>query len=216
MIAFLYARVSTGEQNEGMQLREMREFAERRNWQVEIFPDVGQSGAKDSRPELDRMMALVRKRKCDVVVVYRFDRFARSTRQLVNALDEFNVLGVQFVSLHENIDTTTPVGRLAFHIFAAIAEFERELIRERVRSGVAYARAKGKRLGRPRVDLDREKITQLRALGASTRAIAEALGVSHVTISRALRKAGTKSSSQHTVETVENRQPKMTVLGGAK
>ena len=149
MKAFLYARVSTGEQNEGMQLREMRELAERRGWAQELFVDAGYSGAKETRPELDRMMGLVRRRKCDVVLVYRFDRFARSTRHLVNALDEFRALGVQFISVHEAIDTTTPVGRMAFQIFAAIAEFERELIRERVKSGMAHAKAKGQHVGRP-------------------------------------------------------------------
>jgi len=205
VIAFLYARVSTGEQNEGMQLREMRELAERRGWQVEIFPDVGVSGAKDSRPELDRMMTLVRKRKCDVVMVYRFDRFARSTRQLVNALEEFNALGVQFVSVHEAIDTTTPTGRLAFHIFAAISEFERELIRERVRSGVAHARAQGKRLGRPQADLDHTKIASLRASGASLRTIAHKLGISHQAVMRSLRRAVTKSSAEQPVENADNK-----------
>ena len=153
MRAFLYARVSTGEQNEGMQLREMQELATRRSWEQEIFADVGVSGAKASRPELDRMMKLVRQGKGDVVIVYRFDRFARSTQQLVNALEEFKALGVQFISVHEAIDTTTPMGKFAFTVFAAIAEFEREIIRERVKSGVAHARARGMRLGRPTVDV---------------------------------------------------------------
>ena len=100
------------------------------------------------------MKRLARRGKCDVVMVYRFDRFARSTQHLVNALSEFQALGVQFVSVHESIDTTTPMGKFAFTVFAAIAEFERELIRERVKSGVAHARAKGMRLGRPRADVD--------------------------------------------------------------
>lgn len=192
MKAFLYARVSTGEQDSGMQLREMDEFAERRGWDTETFTD-STSGAKERRPGLDSMMALVRKRKCDVILVYRFDRFARSTRQLVNALDEFNVLGVQFVSLHESIDTTTPMGKFAFAIFAAIAEFERAIIRERVKSGVAHARLKGIRLGRPRVAVDIEKLALLRAEGISTRGIAGRLGISHASVVRALKRAGTKS-----------------------
>lgn len=193
MRAFLYARVSTGEQNEGMQVREMLEFAKNRRWCTEVFTDAGWSGSKERRPELDRMMALVRKRKCDVVLVYRFDRFARSTRQLVNALDEFNVLGVQFVSLHESIDTTTPMGKFAFAVFAAIAEFERELIRDRVKSGVAQARASGKRLGRPKTAVDTSQIASLRAQGFSLRAIGEKVGVSHASILRSLREGGTKS-----------------------
>jgi DNA invertase Pin-like site-specific DNA recombinase len=194
MIAFLYGRVSTGEQNEGMQVREMRELAERRNWQVEMFVDAGYSGAKESRPELDRMMGLVRRGKCDVVLVYRFDRFARSTRQLVNALDEFRALGVQFISVHESIDTTTPMGKFAFTVFAGIAEFEREIIRERVRSGVAHARSKGVRLGRPRGDVDVEKIALLRTQNVPWREIGKRLGVSHTQAIRAYQQAVTKSS----------------------
>jgi DNA invertase Pin-like site-specific DNA recombinase len=184
--AFLYARVSTGEQDTGMQLREMVEFAERRSWEFEVFTD-SISGAKDRRPGLDSMMAQARRRKCDVVLVYRFDRFARSTRQLVNALAEFDSLGIQFVSIHEAIDTTSPMGRFAFAVFAAIAEFERELIRGRVKSGVAHARSQGTRLGRPRVAVDLEKIAQWRAAGASLRTIASKLGISHASVVRALQ-----------------------------
>src|SRR5690349_9736298 len=119
-----------------MQLREMQEFANSRNWELELFPDVGQSGGKESRPELDRMMQLVRRRKCDVVLVYKFDRFARSLRHLLNALAEFDALGIAFISLHDNIDTTTPSGRLMFQIIGAFAEFERAMIRARVKSGI--------------------------------------------------------------------------------
>jgi len=117
-------------------------------------------------------------------VVYRYDRFARSLRQLVNALCEFDALGIQFVSLHEGVDTSTPNGRLVFGIFASIAEFERELIRERVRSGLAAARARGKRLGRPQRAVDSEKIAALRALGLSWRAIAAELGAGVGTVHR--------------------------------
>ena len=186
MRAALYARVSTNEQDEGMQLREMREFAERRKWSAEIFADPGYSGAKVSRPELDRMLALCRRRKFDVVVVYRFDRFARSTKQLVDALEEFGRLGIEFVSLHEQVDTSTPNGKLLFHIFAAISEFERSLIRERVISGLANAKAKGKRLGRPRRNADVEQIRALRRSGRSWRHIAAVMGVPVSTVRRAL------------------------------
>ena len=189
MRAFLYARVSTGEQNEGMQVREMTERAARSGYDVEIFTD-SISGAKEKRPGLDRMMDLVRRGKCDVVMVYRFDRFARSTQHLVNALNEFQALGVQFISVHEAIDTNTPMGKFAFHVFAAIAEFERELIRERVRSGVAHARSKGHRLGRPRADVDASQIMLLRSQRLSLRAIARELEVSHATVRRALQDAG--------------------------
>src|SRR4029078_9187264 len=107
---------------------------------------------------LDRLLADCRKRRVDAVVVYRYDRFARSLRQLVNALEEFRSLGIDFISLHEGVDTSTPNGRLIFGIFASIAEFERELIRDRVRSGLALAKSQGKRLGRPQVVVDRLRI----------------------------------------------------------
>jgi DNA invertase Pin-like site-specific DNA recombinase len=141
------------------------------------YVDVGVSGAKERRPELDRLLTECRRRRVDAVVVYRYDRFARSLRQLVNALCEFDALGIQFVSLHEGVDTSTPNGRLVFGIFASIAEFERELIRERVRSGLAAARARGKRLGRPPARVDASKIGALRAQGYGWRKIAAELGV---------------------------------------
>jgi DNA invertase Pin-like site-specific DNA recombinase len=127
----LYARVSTlAGQDPEMQLRELREYCQRRGLQiVEEFIDKGISGSKERRPALDRLMVACRKRLVDGVVVYRYDRFARSLRQLVNALDEFRTLGIDFISLHEGVDTSTPNGRLVFGIFASIAEFERELIR---------------------------------------------------------------------------------------
>jgi len=198
VIAFLYARVSTGEQNEGMQLREMQEYAARAGWKTEIFPDVGVSGAKDRRPELDRMMALVRRRKCDVVLVYKFDRFARSLRFLVNALAEFDALGVAFVSVRDNIDTTLPAGRLMFHVIGAIAEFERSLIAERVKSGLQEAkkqleagkpthRGKTRWAGRPGHDVDTEQIHRLRANGHALRAIAKTVGISEASVRRALK-----------------------------
>ncbi len=163
----LYARVSTTNgQSPEMQLAELREYATRRGWEVAAeHIDLGISGARERRPELDKLWADCRRRKVDAVVVYRYDRFARSLRQLVNALEEFRALGIDFVSLHEGVDTSTPNGRLVFGIFASIAEFERELIRSRVRSGLAAAKAKGKCLGRPRTTVDAAQIAQLRASG---------------------------------------------------
>ena len=169
-----------------MQLREMCEFAERRKWSAEIFADPGYSGAKVSRPELDRMLALCRRRKFDVVVVYRFDRFARSTKQLVDALEEFGRLGIEFVSLHEQVDTSTPNGKLLFHIFAAISEFERSLIRERVISGLAHAKAKGIKLGRRARNRDVEQMRALRHQGRSWRYIAAVMGIPTSTVRRAV------------------------------
>ncbi len=167
--AAIYARVSTHNgQNPEMQLEEVRAYCERREWKiVGEYVDTGISGAKEHRPALDRLLSACRKRLVDAVVVYRYDRFARSLRQLVNALEEFRALGIDFVSLREGVDTSTPNGRLVFGIFATFAEFERELIRDRVRSGVAGARAKGKRLGRPRVALDPSRVATLRAQGLS-------------------------------------------------
>ena len=137
--AAIYARVSTNNgQNPEMQLGELRVFCNRREWEIiEEFVDAGVSGSKEHRPALDRLKSACQKRLVDAVVVYRYDRFARSLRQLVNALEEFRALGIDFVSLHEGVDTSTPNGRLVFGIFASIAEFERELIRDRVRSGLA-------------------------------------------------------------------------------
>lgn len=119
--------------------------------------------------------------------MYRYDRFARSLRQLVNALEEFRALEIDFISIHEGVDTSTPNGRLVFGIFASIAEFERELIRDRVRSGIAAARSRGRILGRPRLEVDRARIARLRASGASVRAISEQLGISLGRVHRALQ-----------------------------
>ncbi len=185
--AAIYARVSTHNgQNPEMQLDELRAYCKKRGWEVAgEFVDKGISGAKEHRPALDRLLSLCRKRSVDAVVVYRYDRFARSLRQLVNALEEFRALGIDFVSLHEGVDTSTPNGRLVFGIFASIAEFERELIRDRVRSGLAAAKAKGKRLGRPRIAVDAARVARLRAEGASWAAIGEKLGVGEGTVRRA-------------------------------
>jgi DNA invertase Pin-like site-specific DNA recombinase len=130
---------------------------------------------------IDQLLAGCRKRLFDAVVVFRYDRFARSLRHRVNALGEFDALGVQFVSLHEGVDTSTPNRRLVFGIFWSIAEFERELIRDRVRSGIAAARARGKRLGRPRRDVDGGQVAALRAQGRSWRGVGRELGVSVAT-----------------------------------
>lgn len=190
MRAAIYARVSTLNhgQDPTMQTRELREYCQHRGWEVAgEYVDVGVSGAKESRPQLDALSVECRKRRVDAVVVYRYDRFARSLRQLVNALEEFRALGIQFISLHEGVDTSTPNGRLVFGIFASIAEFERELIRDRVKSGIAAARSKGKRLGRPRLDVDTARIGALRASGLSWPKIAEELGLSVGTVYQAAR-----------------------------
>lgn len=184
----LYARVSTmNGQDPNVQLRELREYCERRGFEIaEEFVDKGISGSRERRPALDKLMVACRKRMIDAVVVYRYDRFARSLRQLVNALEEFRSLDIDFISIHEGVDTSTPNGRLVFGIFASIAEFERELIRDRVRSGIAAARSRGRVLGRPRLEVDRARIVRLRASGASVRAISAQLGISLGSVHRAL------------------------------
>jgi DNA invertase Pin-like site-specific DNA recombinase len=173
-----------------MQLEELRAYCARREWLVAgEYVDSGVSGAKEHRPELDRLLADCHRRQVDAVVVYRYDRFARSLRQLVNALEEFRSLGIEFISLHEGVDTSTPNGRLVFGIFASIAEFERELIRERVRSGIAAARDRGTQLGRPEKILDPLQVARLRASGASWRAVAHELGVSVGSVHKRFRES---------------------------
>jgi DNA invertase Pin-like site-specific DNA recombinase len=160
----IYARISTGGQNVGMQLAELRELCRRRNWTiVSEFVDKGISGAADSRPELDRLMKDAHRGRFSVVAVWKFDRFARSTSHLLRALETFRGLGIEFVSLSEAIDTTTPAGKMVFTVLAAVAEVERSLIGERVRAGLRNAVAKGKRLGRPPLrELSAVEVKQLR------------------------------------------------------
>jgi DNA invertase Pin-like site-specific DNA recombinase len=185
-----YSRVSTSDQSADMQTRELREYCERRGWVlVHEYTDRGVSGAKESRPELNRLMADAYKRRFDGVVVWRFDRFARSTSHLLRALETFRSLGIEFVSLSENVDTSTPTGKMVFTVLGAVAELERSLITERVRAGLRNAKAKGKRLGRPKSGVSKTEIRQLRSQGASWRAIGRNLGVSATTAFYAARKA---------------------------
>ena len=185
----LYARVSTKhtDQNPETQLIALREFASLRGFDVaDEYVDVGISGSKESRPELDRLMTDARARKIDAVLVARFDRFARSTRHLVLALEEFQSLGVDFISLSESVDTSTPMGKMVFTVIGAVAELERSLIRERVLMGLQRARKEGKTLGRPRVDVDARRVARLRAHGHSWRQITDLIGVSKGTAQRAV------------------------------
>src|SRR5262245_36025914 len=150
MKAAIYARVSTFDQEPANQLAEVRRYVSARNWTATEYVDRGVSGAKDRRPALDQLVADARRRRFDVVVVWRLDRLGRNLRHLITLLDELQALGIAFVSLGEGIDATTPAGKLQMHILGAIAEFERARIRERVLAGLRRARAQGKRLGRPR------------------------------------------------------------------
>jgi len=176
----LYARVSTNNgQDPEMQLRELREYCQRRGWEIlREYTDVGMTGSKEKRPELDRLMTDAHRRRFDAVVVWKFDRFARSVSHLLRALENFQAQGIEFVSLSEQVDTSTPMGKMVFTVLGAVAELERSLIVERVRAGLRNARAKGKRLGRPRKPVDTDKVALLRSQGASWRAVGTALGVS--------------------------------------
>jgi DNA invertase Pin-like site-specific DNA recombinase len=184
----IYARVSTTNhgQDVTLQTRELEQFAEARGWQmVGAYIDAGVSGTKDSRPELNRLMADAHKRCFDVVAVWRFDRFARSVSHLLRALETFSALGIAFVSLSEQMDTTTPTGKMVFTVLGAVAELERSLIVERVKAGLRNARAKGKRLGRPPKSVDLAAVARLRKQGRSWRAIASHLGIGLATLHRA-------------------------------
>ena len=174
--AAIYVRVSTVEQETDLQEHELQEYCERRGWSHVVYRDKGQSGTKNDRPALTTMMNDLRRRKIDVVVVWALDRLARSLKQLLGIAEECRELGVDLVSLKQNVDTTLPAGRLTFQVLGAVAEFEREMLRERVRAGMAQARRAGKHIGRPALrrfhvsDIDRMRL--LRCQGTSVRRLA--------------------------------------------
>lgn len=200
MKAALYARVSTHNgQDPTMQTREMEEYCQRRGWElVDSYVDTGVSGSKDSRPQLNRLMIDAKHRRFDAVLVWKLDRFGRSLKHLVNALAELEALGIAFVSLKDNLDLATPAGRLMFQIIGAMAEFERSLIQERVRAGLRNAKAKGKRLGRPRVTVDASEIACLRTHGSSWSDIRRQTGVSKGSAQRAFY--GLSHASQEAIQ----------------
>jgi DNA invertase Pin-like site-specific DNA recombinase len=184
--AGLYCRVSTTGQTAENQLLALRSFATARGWTVAEFVDHAQSGAKERRPALDALLTAVRARHVDVVACMKLDRLARSVHHLVAMAREFEALGVDLLVLDQAIDTTTPSGRLLFHVLASVAEFERDLIRDRVLAGLRRAKAQGVRLGRPRTPVDMSRVLALRAQGRTMRAISRTLGLSAMAISRAL------------------------------
>jgi DNA invertase Pin-like site-specific DNA recombinase len=188
-VCALYMRVSTKGhgQTTDTQALALREYAQRRRLEIfQEYRDEGISGSQDSRPALDRLMKDARTRKFDVVIVARFDRFARSVSHLLRALEEFNHLGVDFVSLSESIDTSTPMGKMIFTVLGAVAELERNLIKERVHMGISRARKEGKQLGRPKRLFDREKARTL-LQSMSVREVARQLGVSRGVVERTSR-----------------------------
>ena len=196
VLAAVYSRISTigHGQDSTMQTRELIEYCERRGWEIfDSYVDEGVSGKKDSRPQLNRLMADAHARRFDVVVVWRFDRFSRSVSHLCRALDVFHALKIDFVSMMEQIDTTTAAGTFVFHILAAVAQSERQTTVERVRAGLRNARAKGKRLGRPHKSVDVDRINALRATGQSWRSIAATMKLSIGTVHAAARSQHAKA-----------------------
>ena len=199
----IYARVSTRDQSCEMQLRDLRAYCIARQLSiVREYVDTGQSGTKDSRPQLNALMDDARKRKLDAVIVWKFDRMARNTAHLLRVLEEFRALGIEFISFQENLATNTPLGQAVFVIIAAVAQLERDLICERVNAGIRNARANGKHLGRPRQHVDLDRIRELRAAGMSLRQVAANLAVGYGTIRAALesseRKTPGKSGEDNT------------------
>lgn len=191
--AAIYGRVSTTQhgQDVGLQLDELRLVAQQRGWQVVgEFVDVGISGSKQSRPALDKLMGSVRAGEVDAVMVWRFDRFARSTQHLLSALDEFRALRVDFLSVRESIDTSTHLGKMVFTLIAAVAEMEKAVLVERVKAGTARARAQGKVLGRPRREVDLDLARLLMTQGNGIRRTAKMMQIPKRTLIRHLGEDG--------------------------
>lgn len=184
MKAAVYARVSTVDQEPENQLQELRRYCEARGWTAVEYVDRGVSGTKDRRPALDTLIRDAKRRRFDVLVCWRLDRLGRNLKHLVTLLEELQSVGVAFVSLGEGIDCTTPAGKLQLHILAALAEFERERIRERVLAGLQRARSQGVRLGRPRRRIDAVGLDDV--AGLPLREAARRLGVPRSTLQRRL------------------------------
>src|SRR5271155_986184 len=185
----IYARVSTKNgQDPEMQLAELREYIRNRKWKITgEYVDRGISGASDSRPELNRLMADANRRRFDMVAVWKFDRFARSVSHLLGALESFQALGIEFVSLSESVDTSTPAGKMVFTVLGAVAELERSLIVERIRSGMKNARAKGHNPGPKAFKLDLDEIRTRITVGESRRSVARSLGISASLLTKRLK-----------------------------
>ena len=184
----IYVRVSTKEQSVEMQLNDLERYSKERGLNVfKVYQDDGISGTKDNRPGLSQLMNDTRKRKFDVVLVWRFDRFARSTKHLVDALYEFRNLGIDFISYQENIDTSSPLGEAIFTIISAMSKLERDIIAERVKGGLRKAKASGKRLGRPESEVDVNKVIEYKEQGKSIREIAKEMGIHRSKVERTLK-----------------------------
>jgi putative DNA-invertase from lambdoid prophage Rac len=193
----IYARVSTTDQDCGMQLRELREYARRQGWgSLQEYVDHAISGAKATRPALKRLMTDARLKRFDAVIVWKLDRFGRSLPQLIENVQALDSYGVRFIAVTQGIDTDqrNPAGRLLLHILASLAEFERDTIIERVRSGIAHAKARGKHCGRPQRVFRRDEAIRLRESGLSWRAVAQQLGVPVMTVVDAVRKVSPETA----------------------
>lgn len=186
----LYTRVSTNDQSVEMQTQDLKRYCDQRGFEVfKEYSDQGVSGTKDKRPALDELVSDAKKRKFDAVLVWRFDRFARSTKHLITALEEFRHLGIEFISYQENIDTSSPLGKAMFTIVSAVAELERNILLERVRAGLRRAKENGRILGRPkRLDLNVEELRKMRDQGLSYKKIGDKVKASPATIYQLLRK----------------------------
>jgi DNA invertase Pin-like site-specific DNA recombinase len=184
--AAVYIRCSTNSQETEVQATECSQFVSARGWECKIYRDTGQSGAKESRPALNALLSDVRRRRVDVLVVWAWDRLARSLKQLLSIAEECRSLDVDLVSLKQNVDTTLPAGRLTFQVLGAVAEFEREMLRTRVKAGLEMARRNGKRLGRPALrhfdSDDVKEIKRLRKVGTSVRSLATRYETTQYTI----------------------------------
>jgi len=183
----VYVRVSTTEQSTALQRQDLLRMCEAKGWRPVVYEDNGISGSTESRPQLDALMQACRQGHHSIVLVWRFDRFARSTSHLLRALEEFRTLNIDFISYTEGIDSSSHIGKVCFTLVAAIAEFERSLIQERVRAGVARAQAEGIHCGRPRSGFDVAKAVRLKSEGWGVRKIAREVGVSHATVHRTLQ-----------------------------
>ena len=184
----VYVRVSTKDQSVDMQLNDLERYSRERGLDVfKVYEDNGVSGTKETRPALNELMDHAKKKRFDMVLVWRFDRFERSTKHLVTALHEFRHLGIDFISFQENIDTSSPLGEAIFTIISAMSTLERDIIAERVKGGLRKAKAKGKRLGRPNDEIDVDKVIKFKEQGKSIREIAKHLNLSRGKVERTLK-----------------------------
>jgi DNA invertase Pin-like site-specific DNA recombinase len=195
----IYLRVSTKDQSTDAQLAELTQLVERRGWKYRVFGDKGQSGAKESRPAFDEMMREVRRGHISAICIWALDRLARSLRQLLEISQELQRLNVDLVAVKQDLDTSSPAGRLVYGVLSCVAEFERELLRERVRSGLAQARRNGRRLGRPPLrkfdEHDVAQIRNLRKRGASIRGLAIRFGTTQYVVGKII----TLASQNHLI-----------------